>query len=66
MISYEQVCDDLTQAQKSISLFMKSECFTENEKETLKKSLELVEEAKENCRLVQKEQINSLIAQSMN
>ena len=66
MVDYEQVYDDLTQAQKSISLFMKSECITETEKEALKKSLELVEEAKENCRLVQEEHINSLIAQSMN
>lgn len=66
MVDYEQVYDDLTQAQKSISLFMKSECITETEKEVLKKSLELVEEAKENCRLVQKEHINSLIAHSMN
>ena len=31
MVDYEQVYDDLTQAQKSISLFMKSECITETE-----------------------------------
>lgn len=33
MVDYEQVYDDLTRAQKSISLFMKSECITETEKE---------------------------------
>lgn len=66
MIRYEQVCDDLMQAQESIRLYMKSECSTETEEEMLKKSLELIEEAKENCRLVQEGHVKSLITQSMN
>lgn len=53
IMNYEQVCDDLTRAEKSIKVFMHSECRTESEKESLKRSLELVREAKENCRLVQ-------------
>lgn len=66
MIHYEQICDDLTRAQRTIRLSMHSECSTEAEKEALKKSLELVEEAKENCRLVEEEHVKSLITQSMN
>lgn len=35
MIHYEQICDDLTRAQRTIRLSMHSECSTEAEKEAL-------------------------------
>lgn len=65
IMNYEQVCDDLTRAEKSIKAFMYSECRTESEKESLKRSLELVREAKENCRLVQAGHIKSEVTQGI-
>ena len=64
-MNYEQVYDDLTRAERSIKAFMRSGCKTEREKETLKKSLELVGDAKENCRLIQEEHIKSEVMQGM-
>ena len=65
IVNYEQVYDDLTRAEKSIKAFMHSECRTESEKESLKRSLELVREAKENCRQVQAGHIKSEVMQGI-
>ena len=62
-MNYEQVYGDLTRAERSIKAFMRSECRTEREKETLKKSLELIGEAKENCWLMQEGHMKSEIMQ---
>ena len=64
-MNYEQVYNDLTRAERSVKAFMRSEYRTENEKEILEKSLGLVGEAKENCRLVQAGHIKSEVMQGI-
>lgn len=66
MLHYEHVDNDLIQAEKTIRMALKSECDTASEKAALEEALNLVEKARETCRLVQKESITGLFTQNMN
>ena len=57
MMHYERVEHALTDAAKAIQSAMKSTIDTEKEKAALEKSLELVQQAKDECRTVQSETI---------
>ena len=61
MLYYERVEKDLSQAERTIRSALRSECDTEPEKE----ALELVEKARETCRVAQKETLEKIITQSM-
>ena len=65
MLQYERVDADLFQAEKTIRSALRSECDTDDEKEALREALELVERARETCRLAQKEMLEKIITQSM-
>ena len=65
MLHYERVETDLSQAEKTIRSALRSECDTEAEKEALQEALELVEKARETCRVAQKETLDKIITQSM-
>lgn len=65
MLQYERVDADLSQAEKTIRLALRSDCDTAAEKEALRESLQLVERARETCRLAQKEMLEKIITQSM-
>lgn len=66
MLHYERVHSDLEQAEKTIKLALKSAVDSETERTALEASLELVEQAKETCRLAQKESIQAFFSQGMN
>lgn len=66
MLHYEHVDNDLIQAEKTIRMALKSECDTVSEKAALEEALNLVEKARETCRLAQKESITALFTQNMN
>lgn len=65
MLQYERVDADLSQAEKTIHSALRSECDTDAEKEALREALELVERARETCRLAQKVTLETIITQSM-
>lgn len=60
MLHYERVRDDLTQAEKTLKIALKSTIDSEAEKTALQESLELIHQAKEKCRLAQKETLQTV------
>lgn len=66
MMHYERVHSDLEQVEKTIKLALKSAADSETERMALEESLGLIQQAKETCRLAQKESIQAVFSQGMN
>lgn len=62
---YERVRSDLQQAEKTISMALRSNIDSEAEKRALEESLKLVQEAAKKCRLAQAESIRKTFSQGM-
>ena len=63
---YERVRSDLQQAERTISMAMRSNIDSETEKRALEEALNLVQQATERCRLAQAESIRETFSQGMN
>ncbi len=62
---YERVRNDLQQAERAISMALRSNIDSETEKRALEESLNLVQEAAEKCRLAQAESVRKTFSQGM-
>ena len=62
---YERVSSDLQQAERTISMALRSTIDSETEKRALEESLNLVQQAAEKCRLVQAESVQKTFSQGM-
>ena len=62
---YERVSSDLQQAERTISMALRSTIDSETEKRALEESLNLVQEVAEKCRLVQAESVQKTFSQGM-
>ena len=65
MMHYERVRTDLSQAEKTIKTALRSTVDSETEKAALEEALELVQQAKEKCRMVQEESMQALFTRGM-
>lgn len=65
MMHYERVNTDLTQAKKTLKAALKSTADSETEKTALQEALELIQQAREKCRLAQKESLETVFTQGM-
>ena len=63
---YERVRSDLQQAERTISMALRSNIDSETEKKALEEALNLVQQATERCRLAQAESIRETFSQGMN
>ena len=63
---YERVRSDLQQAERTISMALRSNRDSETEKRALEEALNLVQQATERCRLAQAESIRETFSQGMN
>ena len=63
---YERVRSDLQQAERTISMALRSNIVSETEKRALEEALNLVQQATERCRLAQAESIRETFSQGMN
>ena len=63
---YERVRRDLQQAERTISMALRSNIDSETEKRALEEALNLVQQATERCRLAQAESIRETFSQGMN
>ncbi len=63
---YERVRRDLQQAERTISMALRSNIDSETEKRALEESLNLVQQATERCRLAQAESVRETFSQGMN
>ena len=63
---YERVRSDLQQAERTISMAVRSNIDSETEKRALEEALNLVQQATERCRLAQAESIRETFSQGMN
>ena len=63
---YERVRSDLQQAERTISMALRSNIDSETEKRALEEALNLVQQATERCRLAQAESIRETFSQGMN
>ena len=62
---YERVRADLAQANRTIKTALESKLDSDAEKAALEEALELVQEAEEKCRMVQKESVQKLFSPVM-
>ncbi len=62
---YERVRRDLQQAERTISMALRSNIDSETEKRALEEALNLVQEAAEKCRLAQAESVRKTFLQGM-
>lgn len=62
---YERVRSDLQQAERTISMALRSNIDSETEKRALAEALNLVQEAAEKCRLAQAESVRKTFSQGM-
>ena len=65
MMYYERVRTDLSQAERTIKTALRSTADSETEKTALEEALGLVQQAKDICRVAQKESIRAQITQGM-
>ena len=65
MMHYERVRTDLSQAERTIKTALRSTVDSEAEKMALEEALGLVQQAKDICRVAQKESIQAQITQGM-
>ena len=65
MMHYGRVRSDLQQAERTISMALRSNIDSETEKKALVEALNLVQEAAEKCRLAQAESVRKTFAQGM-
>ena len=65
MMHYEHVNAALAQAEKTLKAALKSTVDSEAEKTALEESLKLIQQAKEKCRLAQKEALQTVFTQGM-
>ena len=63
---YERVRSDLQQADRTISMALRTNIDSETEKRALEEALNLVQQATERCRLAQAESIRETFSQGMN
>lgn len=61
MLHYNRVHTALLQAEQTLKMALRSKCDTEAEVTALRESLELIQEAREKCRLAQKESVIGVI-----
>lgn len=66
MMHYGRVRSDLQQAERTISMALRSNIDSETEKRALEEALNLVQQATERCRLAQAESIRETFSQGMN
>ena len=66
MMHYGLVRSDLQQAERTISMALRSNIDSETEKRALEEALNLVQQATERCRLAQAESIRETFSQGMN
>ena len=66
MMHYGRVRSDLQQAERTISMALRSNIVSETEKRALEEALNLVHQATERCRLAQAESIRETFSQGMN
>lgn len=66
MRHYGRVRSDLQQAERTISMALRSNIDSETEKRALEEALNLVQQATERCRLAQAESIRETFSQGMN
>ena len=66
MMHYGRVRSDLQQAERTISMALRSNIVSETEKRALEEALNLVQQATERCLLAQAESIRETFSQGMN
>ena len=62
MMHYGRVRSDLQQAERTISMALRSNIVSETEKRALEEALNLVQEAAEKCRLAQAESVRKIFS----